>query len=102
MNARRLPALLIAGLLAFGFPPAAAAGAADDPEALLRDAFFTEVAMADPAAAAHLYRSLLGRPELPLRLAALAHLRLGICLWQGQEQAAAERDFRTVVERYPG
>jgi len=73
-----------------------------DPEKILRQAFFLEVAQCDPRAAAALYREVLSRPALPLRFAALAHLRLGICLHLLQEWEEAEKEFRSVVETHSG
>ncbi len=73
-----------------------------DPENLLREAYFLEVTLGDAAAAAALYRETLSQPALPPRLAALAHLRLGICLQVQEDWAGAERELRMVVDRYPG
>src|SRR6185369_2180246 len=98
----RLAAALFSLALALWPRSAPAAAPPEDLEALLREAFFTEVTLCDAAGAALLYRDLLGRPGLPLRISALAHLRLGICLLERQEGAAAEREFKTVVERFPG
>lgn len=101
----RRQALAGFALLAILAAPAASRAQASppppsDPETLLEEAFFTETALCDPLAAAERYRALLERPELPLRVAALAHLRLGICLDLRDDWEAAERHFRATAERF--
>ena len=83
-------------------PPLDAIPARARPERLLEEAFLLETARCDPRAAAAAYRALLAEPGLPFRIAALAHLRLGICLHLQEDWPSAEKELRTVVERFPG
>jgi hypothetical protein len=70
------------------------------PELMIEEAFYREVALADPQGAIRGYEQVLALPALPPRLAARARLRLGIaCELLGRADLAREH-FRAVSESH--
>jgi hypothetical protein len=75
---------------------------ADDPEVILEEAYYREVAVLDIEGAIEGYRRLLSREGTPPRLAARARLRLGIsCELLGRTQESV-RELERVIEEHPG
>ncbi len=75
-------------------------GSGTDVELLLEEGFFHETTLNDPAAAIDLYTRVLRTPGVSARDAAAAQLRTGICLHLQGRLEEAEREFRTVLERF--
>lgn len=71
------------------------------PEVLLEEAYYREVALADPEGAMDLYRKLIETPGLEPRVAARARVRLGICHHLRGETQLANEQFQAVVDVYP-
>jgi hypothetical protein len=74
--------------------------AEEAPEVKLEEAFYLEVAAADPGAAVKAYQDLLADPSLPPRLAARAHLRLGISYRNLGRADRAREHFEAIAESY--
>src|SRR6185503_10518012 len=100
----RLAAALFSLALALWPRSAPAAAPPEDLEALLREAFFTEVTLCDAAGAALLYRDLLGRPGLPP-----GSRRWRTCAWgsasssgrRGRRPSASSRPWSSVSRARP-
>ena len=73
---------------------------AQSPEAMLEEAFYLEVAIADPEGAIAGYRRVLSLPSSPPRVAAQAHLRLGICYELLGDTQRAREELETVVKEF--
>ncbi|HVR72846.1 MAG TPA: hypothetical protein VMT52_00870 [Planctomycetota bacterium] len=73
----------------------------DPPEVLLEEAYYREVALADPEGAMEMYRKLIETPGVEARVAARARIRLGICHHLRGETQLANEQFQTVVDTYP-